>query len=178
MQEKRPDIASKIKPKLSVQAHQILPVFIHGDQYAIDLIFVESVLPLMSLQQAPNNIHYLAGLMDYRGKNIPVVDLGMWLGIKPTGPYNLDTPVVVCRNGQKKAAFIVSDVMQVEVVEARSIMTQNTFEENDVPIETTMNLNTHQVPLFDMKRILAMNFAIVDSHLSADNPIHRPETHY
>jgi len=170
MQKNHPDETSENRQAPSVSTRQILPIYLQKDQYAIDLIFVECVLPLTALQPVANSADYLIGLMDYRGKSIPVIDLGLWLGMQPTEPYNLDTPVIVCKNGQKHTAFVVSDVMQVEVVDPGSIKMQSTFEKNNTHFEATVNLKSYKVLLFDMKHVLSIDFIIKDSNIPAVTP--------
>lgn len=178
MQENHPNDAIENTQTLPLSTRQILPIYLQKDQYAIDLIFVECVLSLTALQPSANSADYLIGLMDYRGKSIPVIDLGLWLGMKPTKPYNLDTPVIVCKNGQKQTAFVVSDVMQVEVVDPDSIKTQNTFEESNVHFEATVNLKSHKALLFDMKHILSIDFIGKDSNIPTvtSTPLSRHDT--
>ena len=79
MQDNRPDTTLRNTHKLSIPARQILPIRLQKNQYAIDLISVECVLPLTTLQPIANSADYLMGLMDYRGKSIPVIDLSLWL---------------------------------------------------------------------------------------------------
>ncbi len=165
MQENRPDTTLINTHKLSAPARQILPIRLQKNQYAIDLIFVECVLPLTALQPIVNSADYLMGLMDYRGKSIPVIDLGLWLGMKSTESYNLDTPIIVCKNGQKQTAFVVSDVLQVEVIDPDSIKTKNTFEESNTHFEAAVNLKSHKVLLFDMKHVLSVSFITNDSNI-------------
>ena len=170
MQDNRPDTTLRNTHKLSIPARQILPIRLQKNQYAIDLISVECVLPLTTLQPIANNADYLMGLMDYRGKSIPVIDLSLWLGMKPTEPYNLDTPIIICKNGQKQTAFVVSDVLQVEVIDPDSIKTKNTFEENNAHFEATVNLKSHKVLLIDMKHVLSVNFISNDSNTPIVTP--------
>ena len=167
MQENKPDETSENRQAPPVSNRQILPIYLQKYQYAIDLMFVECVLPLTALQPVANGADYLIGLMDYRGKSIPVIDLSLWLGMLPTKPYNLDTPVIICKSGQKRTAFVVSDVMQVEVIDPDSIKTQNTFEKNSAHFEATVNLKSHKVLLFDMQHVLSINFIVKDSNIPA-----------
>lgn len=178
MQENHPNDAIEDTQILPLSTRQILPICLQKDQYAIDLIFVECVLPLTALQPIANSADYLVGLMDYRGKSIPVIDLGLWLGMKPTESYNLDTPVIVCKSGRKQTAFVVSDVMQVEVVDPDSIKAQNTFEESNAHFEATVNLKSHKVLLFDMKHILSIDFIAKDSSIPTvtSTPLSRHDT--
>lgn len=169
MQEIRPDATSENTNKLSTLSHQILPIYIQKNLYAIDLKFVECVLPLTVLQPIDNGADYLIGLMNYRGMSIPVIDLGQWLGIKPTESYNLDTPIVVCKNGQKQAAFVVSDVMQVEVVDTNSVQIQKTLDKNDAHFEATVNLERNRALLFNMKHVLSTDFTAANADTCIDS---------
>ena len=170
MQENHPNDAIQNTKRLPFSTRQILPICLQKDQYAIDLIFVECVLSLTALQPIANSADYLLGLMDYRGQSVPVIDLGLWLGMKPTESYHLDTPVIVCKSGQKQTAVVVSDVMQVEVVDSDSIKTQNIFEESNTHFEATVNLKSHKALLFDMKHILSIDFIGKDSNIPIVTP--------
>src|SRR5271165_3279186 len=48
--------------------------------YAIDVARVVEVVPRINLRRLPHTPGFLAGLFDYRGTVVPVVDLGILLG--------------------------------------------------------------------------------------------------
>jgi len=48
--------------------------------YAIDVARVVEVVPRIDLRRLPHAPGFLAGVFDYRGKIVPVVDLGVLLG--------------------------------------------------------------------------------------------------
>ncbi len=48
--------------------------------YAIDVIRVVEVVPRINLRRLPHAPGFLAGVFDYRGTVVPVVDLGVLLG--------------------------------------------------------------------------------------------------
>ncbi len=48
--------------------------------YAIDVARVVEVVPRINLRQLPHAPIFLTGVFDYRGKIVPVVDLGVLLG--------------------------------------------------------------------------------------------------
>ena len=138
---------------------QVLPIRVQGKLYAIDLSFVECVLPLMELHHVSGRMPYITGLMDYRGNNLVVIDLGIWLGLDGIESYyNLDTPIIVCGNGQTQVAFVANEVMQVEMVKPESVQLSNSFEESDSPFKASLNLSSGTVLLLDMKRFFNINF--------------------
>lgn len=139
---------------------QILRFNTHGTQYAIDLNFVECVVPIMELQYVPGSPHYLAGLMNYHGKTLPVLDLGLWLGHDAMGSFNLDTPIIICGDTQHRIAFIVESVLSIEPVKPGAIQMQNAFAVNQSPFKASLNLTTGLVLLLDVGHMLRINFTI------------------
>ena len=61
-----------------VSHQQVLRVRIKDVLCAIDLRWVERVVPMVALQAVPGAPNYLIGFMDYHGSSILVVDLGLW----------------------------------------------------------------------------------------------------
>lgn len=97
-------------------ARQVLRLRVQDLECGLELELVERVLPLVELQQVPGGPDHLAGLMDYGGESVAVVDLGLWLGMRDVEPYRLDTPIVLCSDGQVRVGFIVSSVAKVEEI--------------------------------------------------------------
>lgn len=74
---------------------QLLTFTIAGEAYAIESRRVVEVLPLVRVRLIPHTPDYVRGIFTYRGRLVPLVDLGLRLG---TGPLDerLSTRVVVC----------------------------------------------------------------------------------
>lgn len=142
---------------------QAIRVRTQDTQYAIELKYVECVLPLMELQPVPGSAYYLAGLMDYHGTSVAVVDLGMWLGLNNSEAYHLDTPVIICGGGGSQLAFIVSEVLRVEKIQSSAIHLQELFSEGSTPFKASLKLSSGIALLLDMPRILNINFTTADS---------------
>lgn len=81
----------------------------------ISLHQVSKVFSLMALTVVPKTPSYLAGVFNYHGSIIPVIDLSLRLGQKPAAAYTTGTNVVLC-NTLETGAFlglIVSSVGNV-----------------------------------------------------------------
>jgi chemotaxis-related protein WspB len=50
-----------------------------GNQYAVDVARVVELVPRVELRKVPHAPVFLAGLLGYRGKVVPVIDLGLLL---------------------------------------------------------------------------------------------------
>ena len=72
--------------------------------YAIDVTRVVEVVPRVNLRRLPHAPHFLAGVFDYRGTVVPVIDLGVLLGSEScrdrlsTRTILVDTHPAACRN--------------------------------------------------------------------------------
>lgn len=150
-------------PDVSGSVLQVMHVLVQNTQYAIELKYVECVLPLMELQPVPGSAYYLAGLMDYHGKSVAVVDLGMWLGLNNNEAYHLDTPVIICGGGGAQLALIVSEVLRVETIQPSAIHLQALFNEGSAPFQASLKLSSGIALLLNMLRILNINFTTADS---------------
>ncbi|ALP52609.1 hypothetical protein Tel_05295 [Candidatus Tenderia electrophaga] len=56
---------------------------INGERYGLDVADVVELVPYVVLQSLPKSPAYIAGLMNFRGRIVPVVDLSILLCDKP-----------------------------------------------------------------------------------------------
>ena len=73
---------------------QFLTFHIGADHYGLATRHVRSVLPLMALKALPLAPAYVAGLMNFRGAAVPVIDLAMLAGGAPAS-RSFDTRIVL-----------------------------------------------------------------------------------
>jgi chemotaxis-related protein WspB len=76
----------------------LLLVFRLGeDRYALDTAQVAEVVPLVNLKRLPQAPPGLAGLMDYRGQIVPVIDLSE-LALGKSAPLRMSTRIIITRD--------------------------------------------------------------------------------
>ncbi len=73
----------------------VLHLSVGGERYAISTAHVVEVVPAVPLRALPGTPPEVAGLLAYRGRILPVVDLARRLG-RPPAPAALSTRIVVC----------------------------------------------------------------------------------
>jgi chemotaxis-related protein WspB len=59
----------------------LLTFTVGADQYAIDVARVVEIVPRIELRKIPHAPAFVAGLLGYRGKVVPVIDLGTLLDV-------------------------------------------------------------------------------------------------
>jgi chemotaxis-related protein WspB len=68
------------------------------DRYALDATDVVEVVPLVHIKQLPHAPPGLAGLMDYRGEAVPVIDLSE-LALRQPAQRRMSTRIILLRHG-------------------------------------------------------------------------------
>ena len=69
---------------------------IGADRYALRLRDVVRVLPLLELKRLPLAPDAVAGLMDFHGQSVPVIDLSLLAGAAP-GRQHFDTRILLVK---------------------------------------------------------------------------------
>lgn len=73
---------------------KLLVFHIGRDRYALRLRDIARVVPLMELKQLPLAPPYVAGLMDFHGTPVPVIDLARLAGL-PAPELHFDSRIVM-----------------------------------------------------------------------------------
>jgi len=68
---------------------------IGDDAYALPAGSVDKVLPFAALKPLPGAVRGLAGVLNYQGQSVPVVDLGLLFQGKPS-PETFGSRIVLC----------------------------------------------------------------------------------
>lgn len=80
--------------KTPMQRAEILTFGMGGEAFAIEAIIVSEILDMVSVTAVPNAPSFAPGLINVRGKVVPLVDLRVRLGM-PCAANTIDTRIVV-----------------------------------------------------------------------------------
>lgn len=108
---------------------QVLLFKMGGMLACIDLVNVERTISLVAMQLMPGGAPHVAGIMNYAGNSLPVVDLAIRLGL-PSAPYTLDTPIMICVHGQQRVAVIVQDIVGIQTLHSQDRQLTREFARN------------------------------------------------
>jgi chemotaxis-related protein WspB len=75
----------------------LLTFTVAGEPYGLDVASVIELVPRVGLRAIPHAPAYLAGLLEYRGEVVPVVDLGLLLGSSPSAD-RLSTRIILAKS--------------------------------------------------------------------------------
>ncbi|HSF07801.1 MAG TPA: chemotaxis protein CheW [Nitrospirales bacterium] len=92
--------------------HQLVSFQLGNEIFAIDILGVQEIIRLVEITPVPNAPHYVDGVVNLRGKVIPIINLRVRFGLSATEPTK-DTRIVVVEVAHLILGFIVDSVEEV-----------------------------------------------------------------
>ncbi len=125
--------AKKINQAVSIMADKegkYLTFSLAGEEYGIGILKVKEIIGMMTITTVPQTPSFVKGVINLRGKVIPVVDLRLRFGIEEIG-YNDRTCIVVVEissnSGTIMIGIVVDSVSEVLNVKGDDIEETPTF---------------------------------------------------
>lgn len=91
---------------------QLVSFQLGNEIFAIDILGVQEIIRLVEITRVPNAPHYVEGVVNLRGKVIPIINLRIRFGLPRTEPTK-DTRIVVVEVAHVNLGFIVDSVEEV-----------------------------------------------------------------
>ncbi len=98
--------------KESSQLLQLVSFMIGDEEYGVDILLVQEIIRMLQVTKVPNAPDYVDGVINLRGRIIPVIDLRCKLGIERK-EHDKNTRIVVVEVSGKTVGFIVDAVTEV-----------------------------------------------------------------
>ena len=98
--------------EIKVQPGQFLEFKLQSQSYAVEIGNVFEILSLIDITPVPQTNGYVAGVMNLRGRVIPVIDLRTRLGLERSGPTR-QTCIIVADTEAGQSGMIVDAVVGV-----------------------------------------------------------------
>ncbi len=135
---------------------QLVTFEVGAEQFAIDILAVQEINRMMQITRVPQSPECLEGVINLRGRIIPVIDLRRRFGMQPS-TRDAESRIVVVEVHARVLGFIVdrvNEVLRVDstIVDAAPPMT--TGVDRDF-IRGVAKLPTGLVILLDIARLLA-----------------------
>lgn len=103
-----------------LQDDQFLTFILGDETYALDLLNVKEILQLMPITPLPQTLDYIKGIINLRGKIIPVMDVRKRFGIEDR-PYEERTCIVVVTVDELSMGLVVDHVSEVIEIKSEQI---------------------------------------------------------
>jgi purine-binding chemotaxis protein CheW len=91
-----------------------------NEEYGIAILKVQEIIGMMSVTVVPRTPHFIRGVINLRGKIIPVVDLRTKFGM-PQAEQTPETCIIVVRTRELEIGVVVDKVCEVLDVNAADV---------------------------------------------------------
>jgi purine-binding chemotaxis protein CheW len=103
-----------------IELLQLVGFRVGGEEYGLDILRVQEIIRLQHLTRVPNAPDAIDGVMNLRGKIIPVIALRKRFGLEPI-PADKQTRIVVVEIQGTVLGFIVDSVSEVLRIPADTV---------------------------------------------------------
>lgn len=104
---------------------QYLTFRMNGVEYAVDVRIVETVVERGETTPVPTPVEYMRGVMDLRGRVVPVIDLRLKLGLPASGDEGSSVVIVFevagGERGALKVGVLVDGVSEVMTIDEAAV---------------------------------------------------------
>ncbi|HBQ59068.1 MAG TPA: chemotaxis protein CheW [Balneolaceae bacterium] len=95
-----------------IEGGKFLSFFLGQEEYAIEILKVQEIIGLMPITPVPKMPDYIRGVLNLRGKIVPVMNLRLRFGLKPVEDTD-ETCVIVVQDEQHLMGVLVDKVSEV-----------------------------------------------------------------
>lgn len=99
---------------------QLVGFRVGPEEYALDILRVQEIIRVQPLTRVPNSPEFVDGVMNLRGKIIPVIGLRKRFGLEPASG-DKQTRVVVVEVRRAVLGFVVDSVSEVLRISADTV---------------------------------------------------------
>lgn len=100
------------KQKENQELLQLVSFKIGKEEFGIDILKVQEIIRLMTITEVPNSPDFVEGVINLRGRVIPVLDLRIKLGMERI-EHSSTTRIIVVEINSTTVGFIVDAVSEV-----------------------------------------------------------------
>ncbi len=99
---------------------QVVGFMLKDELFGIDILNVEEIIKPVDFAHVPNTKPFVMGVVNIRGKIIPIVDLGFKLGLEKKA-IDAESRIVVTSQNEYTVGFVVDKIEKVYYIEKKSI---------------------------------------------------------
>lgn len=148
-------VAKETRLTDSSQILQLVTFTLGGEEYAVDILKVQEINRMKEITRVPNAPYYVEGVINLRGKVIPVVSLRKFFGL-PEEEDRLKQKIMIMDIQGVTMGLIVDTVSEVlrissSIVEPPPAMTSSVSSEF---ISGIVKLEDRLIILLDMDRLI------------------------
>jgi purine-binding chemotaxis protein CheW len=99
---------------------QLVSFNLEKEEYGINVLMVREIIRMLNITRVPNTPHYVEGVINLRGKVIPIISLRRKFDL-PEAEYDKRTRIMVMEVVGELMGFIVDEVSEVIRISEKEI---------------------------------------------------------
>lgn len=103
---------------------ELVVFLLEGQQYALPLQDVITVLPMVAVSPVPGAPAIALGIINFHGQVVPVLDIRRRFGLPPR-EYSVDAYLLVARTNRRTVSLPVDQVLGVREIQAEAVVPPN-----------------------------------------------------
>lgn len=107
-----PEVRQDVKHDATEEILQLVSFKIGSEEFGVDILRVQEINRMMEITKVPNAPKFVEGIINLRGRVIPVVDLRIRLDMEKK-EQDKDTRIIVVELDGTTVGFIVDEVSEV-----------------------------------------------------------------
>jgi purine-binding chemotaxis protein CheW len=159
-------------PDTVASGGKFLTFFLAGEEYGIAILKVHEIIGMMAITSVPRTPEYIRGVINLRGKVIPIIDLRLKFGM-PAQDQTSETCIIVVHVEGIELGIVVDRVSEVSNIAGESIEDVPSFGA-DVCTDYILGIGKSQGKvkiLLDIDRVLSTSEVNAISSVTEENPI-------
>ncbi len=106
---------------MTVEEVQYIVVRLGGEQYGVDISYVDNIVRISRITRVPKSQEYYAGVINLRGEVVPVMSLRKRFGLEDDVYTNATRIIILRLEDQSLVGVIVDEVREVVNLDTRFI---------------------------------------------------------
>lgn len=146
---------------------QLVSFNLDREEYGVEVLKVREIIRMTTITAMPGTPHYVEGVINLRGKVIPIVSLRKKFGLMDSGPDTNTRIMVMDIDGELKG-FIVDSVSEVIRVAAGEIQPAPSMAGGGLEQECitgVINQAERLLVLLDLDRLFSVEEKMLFSHM-------------
>lgn len=112
MEQEIIEAKEQLKTDVTDELLQLVSFKVGEAEFGVDILRVQEINKMMELTIVPNTPTFVVGVVNLRGRIIPILNLRTRLGL-PVKEYDLETRIIVVEMEDRTIGFIVDEVKEV-----------------------------------------------------------------
>lgn len=141
----------------SIGIAQLVTFTVNNEEYAVEVLRVREIIRMTTITQMPNTSEYVEGIINLRGKVIPVVSMRKRFGMMESG-NDSHTRIIIMDVHGELMGFVVDSVSEVFRVSGSEIQPPPALVSGDISQECIAGVINHGdrlLVLLDLDKMLS-----------------------